>query len=370
MIKLTRMAVLAAIVLTVPSGVADDIEPFPDDWFFYGSERPEQLRGLEGKKAKDFAAAEWRGDEASLADLKGKVVVLDFWATWCGPCMAAIPKNVAMVDKYEKDGLAFIGIHDSNSGWDKVDAVINDKSINYPVALDDSGKSTKAYNLRFWPTYVLIDRNGIIRAAGMAPDKVEGAVKILLEEPYEGMPVKGEAKAGAFPDEWFFGADKRPSWLRAAEGKPLKKLDVSAWMDDDIKDEAWRKRVLVVQFVKPEFALSVKQLESLEPIARKYARQGVVFAAVCDANADWDAMQQKAEELELTIPLALDATNDKGTGATAQALGVRFSQPLAVVDRAGVVRAVGLRPQHLEGVLNTLLAERLPPAKTETTGLD
>ena len=60
--------------------------------------------------------------------------------------------------------------------------MVKDRNINYPVARDAGGASTKAYNLSFWPTYVVVDRKGVVRAAGLRPDKVSDVVKVLLAE--------------------------------------------------------------------------------------------------------------------------------------------------------------------------------------------
>lgn len=158
---------------------------FPDDYYFYAEKRPEKLRSLEGKAPPALTLKDWIGDAQKLDDLKGKVIVVDFWATWCPPCRAAIPHNVEMFTKHKDDGLMIIGVHDAKRGVDKMAAMAKDKGINYPLAVDDGGASTKAWGISFWPTYFVIDRKGIVRAAGLTPDNVDKVVEKLLKEKVE-----------------------------------------------------------------------------------------------------------------------------------------------------------------------------------------
>jgi thiol-disulfide isomerase/thioredoxin len=157
------------------------IEKFPASWFY--SNRSSRLVGMEGKQAPEIQVKDWLGAETSLSALKGKVVVIDFWATWCRPCMMSIPHNVQMVQQHDPKDFAFIGIHESNRGSDRMAAVAQSSKINYPLAIDRGNSTVGAYGVSFFPTYIVIDRNGIVRGAGLSPSNVAKAVEKLLSEP-------------------------------------------------------------------------------------------------------------------------------------------------------------------------------------------
>jgi thiol-disulfide isomerase/thioredoxin len=184
-IRSTAVRLLLAVTIVgafggaAPALAADE---FPTDWYFYGEKRPQQLRALEGKPGPALTVENWQGEPQELAALKGKVVVVDFWGVWCRPCMASVPKNKKLVKKYGKKGFAFIGVH-STKAAQRMPSTVEKMKMNYPVAADVGNKSSKAWGVRFWPTYAVLDRKGVVRAIGIKPEHVEDVVKKLLAEP-------------------------------------------------------------------------------------------------------------------------------------------------------------------------------------------
>lgn len=341
------------LAITAASTACAQSPSFPDAWFYSGVQRPAALKSLEGKPAKALSVESWIGEEITLAEHRGKVIIIDFWATWCGPCIAAIPENIELVDKYKNDGLVFVGVHDSNSGWDSASKVVRDKGINYPVAKDKAGgPTTKAYNLQFWPTYIAIDRMGVIRAAGLTPGHLDDAIKTLLAE---SGPSDLEIAKG-FGPEYFYGAANRPVTLRNLEGKPAPELAGDRWLESSLDDANWRNSVVVLHFTSTSTTIGRKQLSELAAVEKEFASQGVTFVAVNNASANEEQARQSLADAQLDIPLLFDTPES----ANAKAYGVRFLPTTIVIGRSGDVRAAGVRLDKLGAALERLLAEPAP----------
>jgi thiol-disulfide isomerase/thioredoxin len=114
------------------------------------------------------AAPGWKlkdvdGNPVDLGEFKGKVVILDFWATWCPPCRTEIPGYVALQKKYGADGLVVIGVSVDTDGPALVKKFAKDIGINYMIVMADDDIQTAYGPILGYPTTFIIDRSGLIR---------------------------------------------------------------------------------------------------------------------------------------------------------------------------------------------------------------
>jgi cytochrome c biogenesis protein CcmG/thiol:disulfide interchange protein DsbE len=148
--------------------LADEAEPSPGD-----------------KPAPSFTLQDLNGKQVSLSDFKGKVVILDFWATWCPPCVKEVPHFVALYEQYKDKGFAIVGISVDRAGISVVKSFVEKYRVNYPVLMTDR-QVEKAYgDITSIPTTFVIDSAGNIRRTYVGyRDKAvfEADVKTFLAE--------------------------------------------------------------------------------------------------------------------------------------------------------------------------------------------
>ena len=123
------------------------------------------------------------GQAVKLSDFKGKVIILDFWATWCPPCREEIPGFISLQKKYGPRGLAIIGVSTNDAGTKAVSAFMRQVGINYRVVLGDPKVSFLYGGVEVIPTTFVIDRAGRVATAHSGytdPATIEAEIKPLL----------------------------------------------------------------------------------------------------------------------------------------------------------------------------------------------
>jgi peroxiredoxin len=133
--------------------------------------------------APEFALKDLSGNLMKLSDYRGKVVIVNFWATWCLPCRMEIPTFIKLTQKYRARGLEIIGVSVDEDGADGVQSFAETSGINYPVAIANPDTIESYGPIDAIPTTFIIDREGRVYQAhrGMVTyEKIESAIKSIL----------------------------------------------------------------------------------------------------------------------------------------------------------------------------------------------
>lgn len=115
---------------------------------------------------EDFSLPLLSGGTQTLSGLKGKVVFLNFWATWCPPCQSEMPSMDSLYRRFRERGLEFLAV-DIQEAQNSVEHFVSESKLSFPVALDESGRVSSIYGVRSIPTTFIIDRDGMIIATAM-----------------------------------------------------------------------------------------------------------------------------------------------------------------------------------------------------------
>jgi thiol-disulfide isomerase/thioredoxin len=137
---------------------------------------------VEGATFPDFHVTDLAGKPLSISNDKGKVVLLDFWATWCGPCVAELPNVLKTYEKHHADGFNIIGIS-LDKEREKLESFIKEKNMTWPQYFDGKGwenKLSTTYGVRSIPATYLLDGNGKIIGKDLRGEQLEEAVTKAL----------------------------------------------------------------------------------------------------------------------------------------------------------------------------------------------
>lgn len=152
------------------------------------SKEEEVKEGIfQGDKAYDFTLLDREGNEVSLSSFKGKVVFLNFWASWCPPCRAEMPDIQKIYEKYKDTDVAIITVNltaAEKNGIEDTNKFIDENDYTFPVLLDKDGEVAVKYRISGIPTTYIINKDGIIynfitgaMNEEMMIEQIEGALK-------------------------------------------------------------------------------------------------------------------------------------------------------------------------------------------------
>jgi peroxiredoxin len=185
--------VVAAIILvavTTPLGTAG-VQPGPVDPratpFVIGSAPPEGLRPgdqapeltIDLDDGSTYQLVDLDGQPITLAELRGKVVWLNFWASWCPPCQQETPILRELYERYREQGLEIVGISVQETSPDDIEAYAQRYELTYPIGFDGSGHVLRTYKVYALPTQFFLDTDGVISTVVNGPVDRDGAAALI-----------------------------------------------------------------------------------------------------------------------------------------------------------------------------------------------
>jgi len=141
--------------------------------------------------APEFAFTSREGESFSNEELKGKTVVLDFWGSWCGPCVASMPDMIKLHKKYAEQGVVFVGIaKDREQDWT---TFLEKHKLEWPQYLDAGNRVLRQFAITGYPTYIVLDGEGMVRLRKMGygrdtDGQIEKAIKEALKRTTDRIP--------------------------------------------------------------------------------------------------------------------------------------------------------------------------------------
>ena len=135
----------------------------------------------QGNQAVDFTLPLWKGNESSLSDYRGTIVVMNAWASWCPPCRDEMPDLMQFYDDYKDKGVTVLGVNMYRYERKRTDPkdFLNEFNVNFPIVFDKEGEFAKTYLPVYLPTTYILDKEGVIKKIHNGEINYEGLQKLI-----------------------------------------------------------------------------------------------------------------------------------------------------------------------------------------------
>ena len=115
-----------------------------------------------GETAPDFTLENMQGENVTLSDLRGQVVLVNFWATWCPPCRQEMPSMEKLYQHFQGQEFEMLAINVEENGPEAVSSFLKDKSHSFPILFDPQGQAQRLYNVSKYPETFVVNKDGIV----------------------------------------------------------------------------------------------------------------------------------------------------------------------------------------------------------------
>ena len=324
---------------------------------------------LMGKPAPIFKVKDLKGKELSLEKYRGQVVLLDFWATWCGPCIAELPNVQKTYSKYKDKKFQIIGISLDRS-ITALDTFLKKNSLPWKHYWDDEGKISNQYQVNAIPSMFLIDGKGVIRTTDLRGAKLEKAVDTLVKEnllnptdpnakpktiPATKMvkmkpiiPEENVAKTGVIKLEDLVGKLVPDFTVKALDGKELA-----------IKD--YKGHVVLIDFWATWCGPCIKEMPKIKKTYAKFKDQKFAIIGI-SLDRSIDPLKAYIAKEDLSWKQYWDEDR-----TVRNLFGVKFIPTAVIIDGEGIVRQAKIGGFNLEAAVETYVKQNLTKNPTEST---
>lgn len=367
--QLLPLLLLASVLTSCKPG---DREPL----LFKSDERYLPMVGKPSPPLK-FTALD--GREVDLEKLRGKVVLLDFWATWCPPCLEEIPNVRRAYEQFSRDDFEIIGISFDVDRL-RLEEVVKREQMPWPQYFDSGGRDAapgKTFGIRHWPSMWLLDRNGVIRYISAGSGLEDKIATLIKQNANPVTSAKGVFEKKAALDQ----SGDEPTKPRAAVtpggpisppgapqdavylqwlGKPFPALKFTAIDGRTVDTDKLRGKVLLIDFWATWCPPCMAEIPHVKAAYDRFNKQGfeVIGISADEARAD---LERVIRQKEMLWPQLFEGRS--GETPNLRRYGIQHFPTMWLVDRQGTIRDV-TGAVALEEKVARLLAEGSAPATT------